>query len=775
MARIGFCSFDFQGNSPWPDATQAALTKSVGRIVGSCSTCSGSDSVGEASTQSVSPFLVGGVGAFSPTSRTYVLHAERFYFRIRQAPGANGLYIWHQRNNIASGGTSEGSPAGHITVNSDGTLSLWNQGNNATPVLILTTPNSYNDRRWHILKLVIQYNSNGNQPLNSSNAKLGISIDDPLPSTPIATWLTAPTTQVSGVIPLPNLGFNYGGNQGASGTLIFNSASSSVVGNDGGIVDIDDWVADSEVVPTNGFISVLRPTALGTFQQWDAQDYRPFLIQPYSTSNNGNDVSTVATTGGKKLSVLVEPGTTYSVGTIKSAAVVVFGGIVRPNWKTFVIVNGVEVDSVVNTNSSSSAGFKDPSNGATYPGNAFFLGNVAVATWSATDIIEVGVQDGNTGAGTSFVSGMSLILEHEAVDPPLPVSTGEIQIVTGSYTGNGTIQDVSLPMVPHFLLLKPVGASGAIWHTKMDSTGTYSQSANNADYGSNGLAGIRNNTDGTSIFSVVNRAFNVQKTNDNGVLVRYLAIRDPRRRMVLFGADAFDSASTSVSGKGDNVTVTFDKADFTPEAMLALGQFFSAASPPHLFYRGTAHVGDSSTPIDASSSAAIADGIQSMSTGTMQLGSLLLHSSINWMNYSAFRTLNVFSQNRLCSIGNYTGDGAVTRTITFPFPLYDTGMVFVVSHGAFDKQYRFKGEIGTSSHNWGGVLRNSTNGSITDLTTTGFTIANGNLSLLNSIGVIYDYIAFANGIDPAPVTAINIIPQWGIHNVSLKARPEERS
>ena len=55
----------------------------------------------------------------------------------------------------------------------------------------------------------------------------------------------------------------------------------------------------------------------------------------------------------------------------------------------------------------------------------------------------------------------------------------------------------------------------------------------------------------------------------------------------------------------------------------------------------------------------------------------------------------MFNQKRLCFIGQYTGDGAASRTITFAFPLYNAGLLLVLPKTAREKLYRFGEETST--------------------------------------------------------------------------------
>src|SRR5207249_5819538 len=116
--------------------------------------------------------------------------------------------------------------------------------------------------------------------------------------------------------------------------------------------------------------------------------------------------------------------------------------------------------------------------------------------------------------------------------------------------GNGTIQDIVLPFKPQFLILKPNGSNGAVWHEKMEPLGSFANSANGTNYSSCGLARVIDYGAGGGLVTVLTPGTNSNHLNDNGVTVRYLAIRDPKKRMMCVGGDDFDSQQTSAAGKG---------------------------------------------------------------------------------------------------------------------------------------------------------------------------------------------------------------------------------
>jgi hypothetical protein len=747
-----------------------AQVRTAGRLAiggGGAATLSGQDTTGNNGIQNWATFFQAQAGSNGPQNNTYVIHAFRVYFRIRALPtGSADLQFYHCANGVGAGGTAEGSPAIHMAITPTGQISAYNQGNAGSPTLIGTTANSFFDSKWHRLNVAIAYRTTTNP--TPTNAEIAWIVDDPFWQYGLGSYLYNRFAQTPhpylaiGALPavagnavnvfMPggvDVGINYTGRQGANADRWLKD-NIAIAGMTGGVLDIDDYVADSEVIPGPGFITTLRPVSLGTYQQFVTQDYRSLLQRPLSGSaTNSDNCRTNVISSGPRLSAVMENGVQAGIGTIKSACVAVYGGITRGNWQTFVIRNGVRTDSPVMTGTSPSAGFKNPDpTGNKNPGSSFFLGTGDTANWKATDTFEVGVKDGDTaGAGTTFINGLYLIVEHERADPPATIApTGDVEIATGSYVGNGTVLDVDLPFKPQFLMLKPDNRQGCVWHEKIEPLGSFAQTCSGTNYSSNGLVRVADRPGGGGYMTVVLPGSDNAHVNEAGITVRWLAIRDPKRRMMVLGADSPNSQSTSGTF-GDNQNVFFpDDPTFNPEMLFAFGLFFSSATQKKNCMRSSlTHVGDSSTPIGGSD-AAEADGIQSMGAGTFQAGSKLLTFNCTSLHYFGFRSLNVFNQKRLCFIGSYTGDGTNPRTINFQFPLYNAGMVLIMPQTGVDKMYRFAGE--TTAHVYsGGTNRANT---ITAFDQNGFTVATTGTPNMNQAGVVYDYIAFAGGFVSGP-------------------------
>jgi hypothetical protein len=767
MSRLMFTGFDYPDTSPQPDTIQAGVSKCDGRVSGSGLTLSGCDTVNGGSFTSVrinyADNQPGAAGTGASTKHTYVLHYERFYFRIRQRPGAGGLSFWSIANSIASGGTSEGTGALFMTITAGGGMNVYNRGNSAE-VLLGGLTGDYADGKWHRASITCKYNESNHTTDGPDTSFFAITIDDPYwklghgsPSnlTLPAAWRSNPSfTGNAGAFGGPsgfvnnrnapnNSGLFYTGKQGCVETRFFEGMGFNAHA-DGGVIDIDDFVADSEVIPGPGYVTVLRPVSMGTYQQWATnQDYRALLQRPPNGSGAGFDsIRNNTVSVGPRVSVRMESPANFSVGQIKAAAAVVYASTPRSNWKMFVIRNGTLIDSVAASGTAPAAAFRNPD--VIYPGQFFF--QPSVAGWNPNDAFEVGFKDGDSaGAGTAAISNMALMLEHEREDPPVALPpSGDIQIATGSYVGNGTLQDIALPFKPQFLLLKPDGFTGVMWHEYLDRLGSYAINNQGSGHTNCGLAQVADSPSGGGKITVVLTGFNNNHVNDAGVTVRYLAIRDPKRRMMMQYSDTLDSGQTTPAG--DNRDVTFEDPSFAIEAMIAYRSH--SAGLGAVYYRGASHVGDSSAQLDAVSGIPVVDAIQSMGTGTAQFGSQIVHTNTHFHGAVMFRSVNVFNQKRLCYVGQYTGDGAASRTISFPFPLYNAGFLLVLPKANRDRLYRFGEETGTGAHNYSGGTARA--GSLTAFTQNGFTVTTTGSTNMNANAEVYDYIAFAGGVITGP-------------------------
>lgn len=651
----------------------------------------------------------------------------RFYMRIRAYPNAGGspvgTTIWNATGDADfAKPAATGMPSVYGVLLSNGTMSFYSKGQGsvapATNLLgSITTPLSLNV--WYRVNIFLQFNTiaDTTDPQNS-NALMTVQIAEAGSALPGLPGDGTRAFTFNGASPQQ---FAFGINDETNQGRVFSiGLSATATGSNGGVIDIDDWVMDDASAPDEGFITLHRPIAAGTYSEWTTNGFRQARALP-----DGSDTALSSSGASARLSFVVESLASKGVtGTIRSVRVA--GSVEGPRdaWKFGLRQNGT-----------------DNYNPAAVTGNRLPVGwliDSGVLSISPTDDLEVIVRDG-TGAGTNAtLEFMCLVVEVEqAAYAPLAVTSSAIQVYEGTFTGSGAPQDVSVPFAtpaePDFILVKPDnnGGAGGWWHRGLGNRGDGSISCVDADRGP--ISWVEANA-----FTVRS----VEGVNDSGETNRFIAVSDPSRRMNNIAR--FSTNVLSVDGRD----ISFNDSGFLPEAVFVTAR---EAGADHAHFRGPGYAGDLTSQLDGNL-AAVANMVQSITTGSINIGTGLQENNLPYGVY-VLRTLDVFDTNVLCEIGTYTGNGVATRVI--PLTLTGSsgaGFVMVVPHNTEPRCCRFGSQVGTGNYQWASATLNTTSG-ITAFSVSSFTVATGT-SDLNASGVVYDYVVFGVGSDTVTDLAV---------------------
>lgn len=728
MARIAVVGYELC----IPNELAGGLRRSNGRLPGSMARSVAFEAADTTADSSTTPFKV--------TTQKDVYY--RFYLRIRKLPNAGGIRFWGLDNNI------EGLDLGcYMVLGDDGKVRGYSHGNNATPKLVGTSTQTLALDTWY--RISGHVTTRG--PAGGAGANLFLcNIDGALGFT--------------GSDAGTNTGLNHG-------TATLNSV---IVGNnvpshgqaDGGQVEIDDVVCDNATEPPAGGVTLLHVTGQGTYNQWTAGfDWRGVVRRdPNGLVTAPASVQSVkSTAGANKTSYTIETMASRGLSgvTIKSTQVVAHGTLIRAGNQYIIRKNGA--DTLSATFGTTTQTFFPTSLGDGGTSTRGWFQDVATFAMVPSDTVEIGLLDGPTGTGTSAITGMYLLVEWEGADPTPTIETADIKILKGTYVGDGAAQEIAFAdatFKPSVLIIIGDATGGAlqrVWWTRgMGENGDHAQALTAQSPIDNGLARVY-----TGGFSVVGGA---NTLNTSGITYRYLAIRDHQQRFT----NSAGRTIQSVSGSSDNHDVRLDNAALTPAAPLTAAAAFvidavivslAAINPvsDKNFYRDANHVGDSSSSLN-SASAATADAIQSIGTGTFQLGNKLVGSSGSLNLWLAITDqLAIFTAQRLVEVGTYVGNGGGARDIVFDHLAGDNpGLVIVVPETATARFYRFYADGG------GTTSRNLPTGAISTTAITAFdTVTKFSVnSALNTNLTKYHYLVFAIGSD-VELTLTSVTPASG--------------
>lgn len=244
-----------------------------------------------------------------------------------------------------------------------------------------------------------------------------------------------------------------------------------------------------------------------------------------------------------------------------------------------------------------------------------------------------------------------------------PTPLANVTVVGGTYVGNGTQQDITLPDACHMLFIRGVGVG-----------------TNGVKWFACGIGGHLGTTDRVVPnmpvrvwFDDVNGVFKFTVSgtnadiNQNASTYQYIAFCDPGMRFCCGGA--YNTTATVASR--DN---TLQNSDFTPLFAFVQAEVLGSASASQgLRVKGPGNSGVTGNTLSAAGAVA---NFGSFSAGILTTRIDLHPSTQSQSNYLVFRTTEPGCGWIMCQIFSYTGDGNASRVIPLTpstggrFPLF---------------------------------------------------------------------------------------------------------
>jgi hypothetical protein len=326
---------------------------------------------------------------------------------------------------------------------------------------------------------------------------------------------------------------------------------------------------------------------------------------------------------------------------------------------------------------------------------------------------------------------------------------GQVEVMAGTYTGNGTGQDITLSFPGHWIWIRPLtlGTGGARWFSSM--LAGHGPLIETAEKGMLVRAFQTVNDSGVPSsykFSVSGTAAN---SNNTGVEYQYVAFSDRAMRFLLNGSYLTLSATASF-------THSLYNPSFTPLGGFLLPELGTLAATTGMYYKGPGH---------ATNAASIMDSAESATVCAFNAGSLTPKTILNLASsqtaYSLWRSTDGDSIASGIAITNYTGDGLGARVI--PLSLNGRRPMFAIvqPHNGVAYQ-RDPSHTGSNS--------NAINSSAAAPSTTAITAGDVDQitvgATLNAGAVVYDVFVIPAQVGgtgwgtnpPAPIPLVDPIP-----------------
>ena len=306
-------------------------------------------------------------------------------------------------------------------------------------------------------------------------------------------------------------------------------------------------------------------------------------------------------------------------------------------------------------------------------------------------------------------------------------------ISSGTYTGNGTGQDLTFAVPIHFFFVRPLtgNAGGGLWfqhgfgsHTNLQR-GTSPSPIVLFEQDPSFVAGTGEDAQ-QQRYRVRITGANSQ-VNQAAVTYQYIAVGDPGMRFLLGGGIAHKQNAGDLA---NNLLMT----DFAPEFLLLVVEQSGSAASRGLYAKGASQ--SAADVIASFDNVASTAGALTMATGVLTSKNPLyaIQPAAPW-SYLAIRRDDGSGDTGLpgvLALGNYTGDGAASRTIAFPTSGKRPLFAMVFTEGAAFGWWRDPSHTGTNSAQANGTdaATGITAGAIDSMTVG---------SSLNQSTVVYSY------------------------------------
>jgi hypothetical protein len=680
-------------------------------------------------------------GTGFPTRQSW----ERIYLRIRKYPTANEMLIGWK-------GSVEAGTAGLLSITPQGNLAFYNKGNQAFPGTLCYQGGNIPLNQWVKLDVLLYFCQ------GVSDGKLFAFINGALVLSAVAT------ASITG---------------GAGG--LFNTVqvhSTSYVGNEGGStagleVDYDDW--SNKTIPL-----------LFTGDDWlQGTHIYPLAITGYDTGHSGSWVGdyhlldatpangqtdfVTTSTAGVKMAVTTDYRDRQAGCSGLQVSIYHASASSTSEQLGYAINGGADVTNAVTTVTGayaiiSSTAYKQilysAGGNLTAPllntvglryirDGAATLRNVAILAGAAEYIGVWGAEDpANLSNPSEFPPRQgphnSPYYDQNFAQPAFAFGTGDVSVMSGTYVGNGTGQDITISMPAHWVWIRPVtsgGTGGSRWwssllsgHDPLRETpvkGNLTRCFNDG-----GLAGPSTSYK----FRVGGTGANV---NNTGITYQYVAFSDRSMRFCLNGAYLTLAGTASFSQPLLNPA-------FTPIAGFLLPEIDSAGATTGLYYKGPGHAADAASIMDSAEAATVC----TFGAGTIT-PKTILNLTASQTAYSLWRASD--SDGLTCGLGitSYTGDGTGARNIALSLGGKSPLFAMVLPHNgiAYTRDPSHTGSNSSTITAAGGSF-----------STTAITGGNANQitvgATLNAGGIIYDVFVLPgttqSGWSPNPAGPIPI-------------------
>lgn len=565
--------------------------------------------------------------------------SARFKFTSFPADGDNLTALIEFYNDVEAG------PALSLVIDNTGRLHLYNVGTLASPA-VLASGSTLSLNTWYTLEL--RYTANrATQPAANppweTDAVAGVKVDGVLDMTAVG--------DPAGVN--DHTGFNRKAyvnkvsicmGQSATASASFCTATTVYGFVDNVACAEGDYAGRSHVM-------AVTPTGLGSFATgWGVTTGNDELVCQDHPCDDTTD-SFSSTTSQDEV--------TFTIPTLRSLGVdadtryvmlAVLAGSSTGTIEATVVINGV----ATRTSIALSTG-------------AWTLARFSSTTIQPDDVVEIGLRKDATVTVRRFVR-LVLITEVPAGNYT-PTSRGaDVQVAYGSYTGNGTQQEINAGFDPDLVIVSNASGTGTHPIFKMRNQSGYPMHVFQVYDG--------DASDGRALSRYTSTGFVVRSTslaNANTVAYDWVAIKDPSQRCIQYGA------WRTWSALDDEDVKFYVNPTFTPE--LAFFQSCArSASNVNAWIRGAGHTGDKANAYAASAVGTYeqADKIQAMNADGFEIGTGARVVGTEWISYVAARD-SAWNSATLWEVFNYTGDGVDGKDISLPasMALKTPRMIFV--------------------------------------------------------------------------------------------------
>ena len=310
-----------------------------------------------------------------------------------------------------------------------------------------------------------------------------------------------------------------------------------------------------------------------------------------------------------------------------------------------------------------------------------------------------------------------------------------VQVMSGTYTGNGTGQDIDVQCPVHWVWIRPtsgVGNGGSRWSSALTSahdSSTQSMIRQRAFcYYDSTNGGYRMRISGSDA-----------NNNQNGITYQWVGFSDPSCRYLL--------NHQYVTDTGAHTVVLPDQA-FLPLATMIWNESNGASAGD--YYVGTGYAGGNGSLLGTGDSANVATILQ----GQLTMGSVVNASMIdvglnNWRMSDGTYTGAVY-------VGNYTGNGAGARTLTIDLQGKSPIFAMIVPHASATWYFRDPSHTGTNSQSC------TSSGTVANAITGGGANSISIDAACNANAVVYELFVLAGstqaGWSPNPGAPIILVP-----------------